>query len=171
MMDSSFFAPAQKGDPGLYILPAYLSIYDTTNQYQTLPDTAKAITYNNIGVLGDIYLGVDGSSVTFTDAGVYNIQFSAQLASENVSASYESSISIWAKLDNIDLIESAGVITLHGKRPRVVASWNYVLDIPAGSTFQLYWSTTNIESYLKKNSAVAPAPAIPSIILTATRVA
>jgi hypothetical protein len=174
MTDSSFFAPAlkgDKGDPGLNILPAWLSIYDTTNQYQTLINTAKSITYNNIGTLGDIFLGVDGSSITFTDAGVYNIQFSAQLASENNNASFESQIYIWAKLNNVDIVESAGTITLNGKKPRVISSWNYVLEIPADGTFQLYWSTTNIESYLKSNSSVAPAPNIPSLIVTATRVA
>ena len=151
--------------------PSWLSIYDTTNQYQTVINTAKAITYNNVGTLGDIFLGVDGSSVTFTDAGVYNIQFSAQLASENTNTSFESQIYIWARLNNVNIVESAGSITINGKSPRVIAAWNYVLDIPAAGTFQLYWSTTNIESYLKSNSSVAPSPNVPSLILTANRVA
>jgi len=63
--------------------PSWLSIYDTTNQYQTVINTAKAITYNNVGTLGDIFLGVDGSSVTFTDAGVYNIQFIFKYLQQN----------------------------------------------------------------------------------------
>ena len=159
------------GDAGLGgTIANWGSFWDTTDQVATTINTAYPITLNSFDPDGIGVTVVSGSLITIANAGTYNVQFSAQLASDTTNTSYESFVHLWARLNGSDIADSAGTIRLAGKAPALVSSWNYVLELAADDEFQFMWSTDNLESYIKNNTTTSPAPAIPSMIVTVTQV-
>ena len=145
-----------------------------SNQDQSAANTTTAypITFNNTDP-GSIGVSiVSNSQITFANAGVYNIQFSAQ--ADRVSGSGSDSIDIWFRKNGTDIPESNGVITVAGgaAAAKTIASWNYMLKLSAADYVELVWRTsdTNLQ-FIHEASATSPTrPAIPSVIVTAQQV-
>jgi hypothetical protein len=167
----TFVRTGDAGDPGLGgTIANWGSFWDTTDQVATTINTAYPITLNSFDPDGIGVTVTSGSLITVANAGTYNIQFSAQLASDTTSTSYESFVHLWARLNGSDIADSAGTIRLAGKAPALVSAWNYVLELAADDEFEFMWSTDNLDSYIKNNTTTSPAPAIPSMIVTVTQV-
>ena len=112
----------------------------------------------------------DQTKIVFTNSGLYNIQFSAQLLNYTTT---EDNVTIWLRKNGSDVSASAGIIEVapkHGSSPgATISSWNYFLDVVSGDYFQLVWTSdtgnTVIASY--PASTVAPVhPLSPGVILT-----
>ena len=146
---------------------------------------SQSITTNNVGVPMlfrtvdfnngiSIVSGVSGySQITFSEAGVYNLQFSSQF--ENTGNS-EYNVYIWLRRQGIDFPGSAGYFTIHrlqsGNPGVSLAAWNYLLQV-TGTTdyYELVWSTNNAANvHMKYYAAGNPPPAAASVILTVTEV-
>jgi collagen type VII alpha len=167
----TFVRTGDAGDPGLGgTIANWGSFWDTTDQVATVINTAYPITLNSYDPDGIGVTVTSGSLITVANAGTYNLQFSAQLASDTTNTSYESFIHIWGRLNGSDIADSAGTVRLEGKAPAYVTSWNYVLELAADDEFQFMWSTDNLSSYIKNNTTTSPAPGIPSMIVTVTQV-
>jgi hypothetical protein len=145
-----------------------------SNQDQSAANTTTAypITFNNTDPDSIGVSVVSNSRITFANAGVYNIQFSAQ--ADRVSGSGSDSIDIWFRKNGTDIPESNGVITVAGgaASAKTIASWNYMLKLSAGDYVELAWRTsdTNLQ-FIHEASATSPTrPAIPSVIVTAQQV-
>jgi hypothetical protein len=145
-----------------------------SNQDQSAANTTTAypVTFNNTDPDSIGVSVVSNSRITFANAGVYNIQFSAQ--ADRVSGSGTDSIDIWFRKNGTDIPESNGVITVAGgaAAAKTIASWNYMLKLSAGDYVELAWRTsdTNLQ-LIHENSATSPTrPAIPSVIVTAQQV-
>jgi len=145
-----------------------------SNQDQSAANTTTAypITFNNTDPDSIGVSIVSNSRVTFANAGVYNIQFSAQ--ADRVSGSGSDSIDIWFRKNGTDIPESNGVITVAGgvAAAKTIASWNYMLKLSAGDYVELAWRTSDINLQLiHEGTATSPTrPAIPSVIVTAQQV-
>jgi len=63
------------------------------------------------------------------------------------------------------IVESHGGVNGHA-----IGTVNFVLKLNAADYIELFWQTTNTNVILEYNAAASPAPAIPSVILTATQV-
>lgn len=144
---------------------SYGSFYDLTDQTAALINTAYPITFGNTDLSLGVYLGTPTSRVYVDRQGIYNIQFSAQLDKASASAG---NVYIWLDKNGTTVADSAGHITLQGSNSATVSSWNYLLNMNAGDYFRLMWSTDDTGAFIKHEPAVAPVPAIPSIILTVT---
>jgi hypothetical protein len=147
------------------------SFWSTQNQTAAAINTAYAITYNNTDPDG-IGVSISNSSrVNFAFTGVYSITFSVQWS--NASNQIHDA-NIWLRKNgvNVDDTDSRwSVVEQHGgTNGRAVGTVNYVLKVLAGEYLELFWQTTNTNISLEYFGALAPAPAIPSIILTATQV-
>jgi hypothetical protein len=145
-----------------------------SNQDQSAANTTTAypITFNNTDPDSIGVSVVSNSQITFANAGVYNIQFSAQ--ADRVSGSGSDSIDIWFRKNGTNIPESNGVITVAGgaAAAKTIASWNYMLKLSAGDYVELAWRTsdTNLQ-FIHEASATSPTrPAIPSVIVTAQQV-
>jgi len=145
-----------------------------SNQDQSAANTTTAypITLNNTDPDSIGVSVVSNSRITFANAGVYNIQFSAQ--ADRVSGSGSDSIDIWFRKNGTDIPESNGVITVAGgaAAAKTIASWNYMLKLSAADYVELVWRTsdTNLQ-FIHEASATSPTrPAIPSVIVTAQQV-
>ena len=150
----------------------YASAYDTTNQpasqpgtaNSTVTNTAKVITLNTFSEGYGISIK-DGSKLTFSYKGLYNIQFSAQFVSTNSSLA---KVQIWLAKNGVNLSQTSGVVTLSGTGAATLPAWNYVLNLKANDYLQLYWASDAPHVYLGANPvSLGGAPDTPSVILTA----
>jgi predicted methyltransferase len=154
----------------------YGSFFDTTTQTHTSANTAKAMTINQTppaaGTEANGVSIVSGSRITVANAGVYNIQFSAQLDN---SDSQEHDADIWIALNGTAVDNSNTQITVPGSHGSTngneVAAWNFVLTLAAGDYIELMWSVQDVSISLPTYSAVSPHPATPSLIVTVSQVA
>jgi hypothetical protein len=113
---------------------------------------------------------VSGSRITITNAGTYNIQFSAQI--DRVAGSGTDTAYIWLKKNGSNVSTSAGAVTVSGAAAaaKTIASWNYVVNAATNDYYELAWQTTDTNIQLINANASGNVPGIPSIILTVTQV-
>ena len=144
---------------------SYGSFYDLTDQTAALINTAYAMTFDSTDLSNGVYIGSPTSRVYVDRPGIYNIQFSAQLDKSSASAG---NLWIWLDKNGTTVPSTATQITLQGSSAATVAAWNFLLELNAGDYFRLMWSTDDTACFIKHDTAAAPVPAIPSIILTVT---
>ena len=112
---------------------------------------------------------VAGSRITFAHAGLYNIQFSAQL--ESTSAG-DKTVHIWFKKNGSNVARSNTQINVAKQAgDKVVAAWNYVDNVNANDYIEIMWQATDTTMRLFAATATGNMPATPSVILTVTQVA
>lgn len=149
------------------VTPWYGAFEDTTTQTAALVNTAYAVKFNTTNLSKGVYIGSPTSRVICANAGVYDFQFSAQL--DNTSGG-DQAVYIWARVDGVDVPNSASFIRIKGNNAELVAAWNFLLRMKPDSYFELMWSTDNTAVQLATVAASSPVPAIPSVILTVTQV-
>ena len=113
----------------------------------------------------------DLSKIVFSTAGIYNLQFSAQLLNFTTS---EDKVTIWFALNGSDLANTASIEQVnpkHGSSPgAMIVTVNVLQEVVVDDYIQLKWSSDT------GNTVVATAPAgtspvhpvSPAIIFTAT---
>jgi hypothetical protein len=103
--------------------------------------------------------------LTVTADGIYNFQFSAQLDKTSATAK---DVWIWARINDVDVPDSATKVTLAGSNAATVAAWNFVYQLSANDYFELMWATDDVDCYMPSEPASAFVPSIPAIIMTVT---
>jgi len=138
------------------------------SQTAALVETAYAVDFTDTDASSGVALDVtDGSLVVCSRAGLYNFQFSAQLAKSNSSLGYAW---IWPRINGTDVANSATKVSIAGASSEVVPSWNFVLPMDAGDEFQLMYAFSATSISFDAVEAETFCPAIPSVILTVTQV-
>jgi hypothetical protein len=145
----------------------------TSNVTQTNPvaNVARAFSADTTEINNGVILSANTRFVV-QNAGVYNIQFSAQLQQLNNS---DSSISIWFRKSGTDIPRSNTELSIdknQGGASKLVAAWNIVESFTANQYIEIMWSSpdTGME-ILWQNTQTGPTrPATPSIIVTVTQV-
>jgi hypothetical protein len=149
----------------------YGSFYDTTTQTALGNNTPTPIQYNSTYIVNGVSI-VNNSEITVSNSGLYNIQFSAQI--DRVSGSGVVTIDIWFRKNGLDIANSATKITLSGgaNQAKVVASWNFFVELNAGDNVELIWNTptTNIKLVALPEDLIIPHPEVPSVILTVNKI-
>jgi hypothetical protein len=145
----------------------YASFSDTTSQNAAVINTAYAITLNTTDLAEGIRIGSPTSRVIVNDAGVYNFQFSIQATSTSASGHY---MYVWARVNGVDVPNSATRVEFRGSGNDKVLAWNFVLQMAADDYFELMWSVDDTRVSIISLATIAPAPAIPSVILTVCEV-
>lgn len=132
-------------------------------------NTATAMLLNTTDVADGIEL-VGTSKLYVPMTGVYNLQFSAQLANSDTVNVHDASI--WFAVDGTPVTNSNTMVAVHsshgGTNGHAVAAWNIFLSMDKGSYAEIYWSTPNANLFLEYTAAqVGPVrPATPSVIVT-----
>jgi len=152
---------------------SYGAFHDTTTQ-SSAAATIKAITFNATDLSSGVSIGSPTSRIVVANAGVYNIQFSAEIS--NPSSQIDD-VTIWIRQNGSDLSNSAGIVgspPKHGAiQGHTIIGWNYILQAAANDYFELYWITDNgtTEILTYPASATAPIhPQTPSMILTVQQI-
>lgn len=134
--------------------------------------TAGVTLLNFTDLSNGVYVSsADNSRVYFDVAGIYNIQFSAQLLNYTTT---DDNVTIWLTKNGVAVASSAGeeqVNSKHGSAPGArIAAWNYLVDVKANDYVSLNWaSTTGNTAIATVPAGTAPVtPSSPALIFTAT---
>ena len=109
------------------------------------------------------------SKITFEYAGIYNIQFSAQLTNTDGQIH---DVDIWFKQNDVDISNSNSIYSVTashgGVDGHMIAALNLFVEVQAGDYVEIVWHTSNSAVYLDTVPAqVSPVrPESPSVILT-----
>lgn len=145
----------------------YGSFYDTTTQTCGL-DGIEAMRYDTTVVSNGVSV-VANSQITFAYSGVYNIQFSAQL--QRLSGGATKTVTIWLRKNGVDVDWSATYIAMQANADFLVAAWNFFETVNANDYIEIMWSQNDsIDIVAEPADLIIPHPAIPSVILTASKV-
>ena len=115
--------------------------------------------------------GTTPSKVVVEQAGVYNIQFSAQFTNTDTQ---DHDVDVWLTVNGVNIANSNTIYTVpssHGGVPgRLGASLNYFQEMQPGDYFEIMWRASNPQLYIEYVGAQTnpSRPAAPSVIVTVT---
>jgi len=150
---------------------SYGSFYDTTTQTNPVGNVPRSMSFNSTDITNSV--SISGSTNPFntyiktTNAGVYDIQFSAQLDKTDFGTD---KVVIWLRKNGSDLTDTATSVTLQGNNARNVAAWNWFVSSAAGDYYQVIWYSPDTNVRLFAEVAGGGHPGVPSVILTVNRV-
>jgi hypothetical protein len=151
------------------------SLFDLTTQIAPAINTPTAMQLNSYDSFSTGVTVVNDSlgnptEITVAKTGVYDLQFSAQI--ERGSGGSAKQISIWLRKMGVDIANSNTHLTVVANSGRLVAAWNFLVDLTAGQNVQLMYSVADISIELKyqTNDLLVPHPATPSVIVTMTEI-
>ena len=129
---------------GQYLNIPYGAFSDYLDQTATA-NTATAMLFRTTDFVNGVSV-VNDTKLTVAQAGIYNLQWSAQF---NNTDTQEHDVSVWLRQDGpgagIDIPGSAGLISVpkvHGGFDgHTIIGWNYYVSLQAGEFVELWWST------------------------------
>ncbi len=152
---------------------AYLSAYSTIDQTGST-STATAVQIGTTGFSSGISVANNGSGnptrITFAAAGTYMLAPSLQFANSDTA---NRNVSIWFRKNGTDIANSTTVINVPKAGDGGNTFFQIVLyeQVTAGQYIEVMWLPTNTAVTLDYIAAGAVAPAAPSVILSAERIA
>jgi len=150
---------------------SYGSFYDTTTQTNPVANIARSMSLNSTDITNGV--SISGSTNPFNtyikteNAGIYNIQFSAQVDKTDGGTD---DVVIWLRKNGIDLTDTATTLTLPTNNSKVVAAWNWFVTSANGDYYQIIWRSADTDLRLLAEPITANHPGIPSVIVTVNRV-
>lgn len=148
--------------------PRHGAFYSNVDQTNPVANTARSMTFNNTVTANGVSV-VSNSRLTIAKPGIYNIQFSAQVAKTGGGTGY---VDIWLNQNGNPVDWSTGTVPVVSGSP-VIASWNYVENVTVANTYyEIMWSSADTNSLLDATAANTnpTRPGIPSVIVTVTPV-
>ena len=129
-------------------------------------DTAYIVPVDTVTTSSNVSISGTGT-VTLNQAGIYNIQFSIQLANSDNAADHL--FDIWFRKNGIDLPNSNTEFTIIKNNGKNVAALNLVESFAASDNFELVYAVDNTAVHIDgipAQSSPYVRPATPSVILT-----
>ena len=137
--------------------------FSSDQDQTTTANTATLMTLNTTDFSNQV--SISSSKITVVNAGIYNLQFSAQF--QNTDNQIQD-ISIWLRQNGTDIPGSTGFVSIParksasaGEEAHEIVGWNYYLQMQANDYVQIYWSATNasvsIQYYPTSTGPVRPS--------------
>lgn len=130
-------------------------------------DTAYKIALDNVAAQGITLTGSPATDITFVEGGLYEIAFTAQIAS---SSSSTVEFRFWPRVNTVDVAGSTIVASLHNNGATITVSRTAIFSFAAGDVLNVMWATDSTSGSLTAHAATAYAPAAPSVTVAITRV-
>lgn len=130
-------------------------------------NTAYKIALDNVSSQGITLTGSPLTEITFVEAGLYSIAFTAQIVSTSGSTI---EFRFWPRINGSDVVGSTIVASLHNNGATIVVSRTAIFNMAAGDVLNAMWATTSTSGSLKAVAATAYAPASPSVTMAINRV-
>jgi hypothetical protein len=156
---------------------SYGSFYDTGSVLAASATRIYSMSLSTTDISNGVFISSsngDNTNIKFTNAGVYNIQFSAQFSNSDNSIQ---DVVIWVKKNGTDIVDSSGVVGVPafkaGSNGQAIGGWNYYLNLSANDYVQLCWHVEQANVITLETIAAGTSPThprTPSLILTAQRV-
>ena len=146
----------------------YGSFYSTVDQISAGANQVNKMTFNNTDLSYGVSI-VSSSRITIANAGIYNLQFSAQL---DKTDSGDDVVDIWFCKNGNIIANSNTQTTLIGNNGKHVASWNFFVNAAAGDYYEICWTSADAGVFMNYVTAQSTPtrPAIPSVILTVNKI-
>ena len=148
--------------------PRYGTFYSNVDQTNPVANTAMAMTFNNTGSANGVSV-ISNSQLTIAKTGVYNIQFSAQVAKTGGGTGI---VDIWLNKNGSPVAWTNTSIPVTSGTPQI-AAWNFVENVTVANTYyQIMWSSPDTLVLLDSQAAnTGPTrPGVPSVIVSVTPV-
>lgn len=141
------------------------SFYHTGNQTATFANTQYIMPLNTTVLSWGVSV-VNGNTVRIQNAGVYNVQFSAQFEASNSS---EHRVDVWLRENGANVPYSDSRVLF---KSSTILSLNFFVEVTTvPKDVQLAWSSTSAEVVsLATLPAASPHPASPALIVTVNKV-
>jgi hypothetical protein len=137
--------------------------FSSDQDQTTTANTATLMTLNTTDFSNGV--SIASSKITVVNAGIYNLQFSAQF--QNTDNQIQD-IRIWLKQNGTDIPGSTGYVSIParksaslGEEAHQITGWNYYISMTAGQYVEIYWSAT-LASVTIQNYAAGITPTSPS---------
>ena len=133
----------------------------SSDQDQTaVANTATKMTLNTTDFANNV--SISSSEITVANAGIYNLQFSAQFVNSNSNVQ---DVYIWLRQNGVDIPGSTGFVSIpssHGGTDgHSIVGWNYFLSMAAEDHIEIYWSVPNVAVTIQ-HLAASGSPTKPS---------
>lgn len=156
---------------GKYINFPY-GAFSSDQTQTTTANTATLMTLNTTDFANGV--SISSSKITVENAGIYNLQFSAQFQNANVALQ---DVYIWLRQGNdggssADISGSTGFVSIPNKHGGVdghaIIGWNYFLNMAENDYVQIYWSTTSVDVSVQYYAAsgTPTKPSTQSVVAT-----
>lgn len=152
---------------------AYISAYSSVDQTGSV-SAGTAVRFGSTSLSSGISIANDGSGnptrITFTAAGTYMIAPSIQVKNSDSS---DHDATFWFAKNGSNIANSATVVTVPKAADGGAAYFQIVFyeQVTAGQYVEVYWLPENVGVTLEHTASGAIAPAIPSAIVCAERIA
>jgi len=146
----------------------------SSDQDQTATaNTATLMTLNTTDFSNEV--SISSSKIRVVNAGIYNLQFSAQVQSLDNAPQ---DIFIWLRQGSgsgasVDITGSTGKIGLPARKDPAdpfhsIIGWNYFLNMAADDYVEIYWSTTSADISIQHYAAsgTPTKPSTQSVVAT-----
>ena len=145
---------APSGSPGYYG-----QFYDTTIQTATSASVAYLVGCALTSISNGV--SISAGRITVANAGIYNFQFSIQLANPTAGIA---ETTFWVRYNGVDIADSAsttGVPIKHGGiNGEMILSLNQVFNMAAGDYLELWWHS-NVAGVLIETLPATTVPIVP----------
>jgi hypothetical protein len=152
---------------------AYISAYSNTDQTGSV-SVATAVKIENTDFSAGISIANDGSGnptrITFAVAGTYALAPSIQFKNTDTN---DHDATFWFRLNGTNIANSASVVNIPKAADGGATFAQIVIyeQVTAAQYIEIMWLPENVAVTLDFTAAGAIAPAIPSVILAAERIA
>jgi hypothetical protein len=144
------------------------TFFDTTTQFASIENNPYEIQFNNTDISEFVQIA-NLSEIRPMVSGNYSVVFSAQL--ENFDSVNSGIVSMWLRKNGSDIPNSTNNVVLESRKT-LLASWNYLVNIPANNNIEIVWCTSNINIKLVSVDKIpnTPYPASPSVFLNINKI-
>ena len=148
----------------------YLSAFHTASLTTAVINTPYSTSFSTTDFGSGVAIGGPiKNQIQITNAGVYDIQFSAQV--DKTTGTTVNGY-IWLAKNGNDLPNTNTQVTLAGGASDAqVAAWNFYVSASAGDYYELRYGADQTNFRIHYNTAQTVGPAVPSLILTVGRIA
>lgn len=113
----------------------YGKFFSSANQTNTAINTALIVSFPSTALSNEI--STSGSIITFNKAGVYTVTYELQA---EITSGGGGDISVWAS-NGTNLPNSNTLTTLEGGGSKTIINKSFLVNIVAGETFRIQWSS------------------------------
>ena len=130
-------------------------------------NTATLMTLNTTDFANGV--SISSSEITVENAGIYNLQFSAQF--QNTDTAFQD-VYIWLRQNGVDIPGSTGFVSIPNRHAgtdgHTIVGWNYFLEMQASDYIEIYWSVPNAAVSIQHIAASGSPtkPATQSVVAT-----
>lgn len=126
---------------GKYVNFPYGAFSSDADQTATI-NTATLMTLNTTDFANQV--SISSSKITVENAGIYNLQFSAQF--QNTDTAFQD-VYIWLRQNGVDITGSTGFVSIPNRHAgtdgHTIVGWNYFLSMAEDDYIEIYWSIPN----------------------------